>query len=352
LSAYFHCVSVNIRVAIGGFRAKSLIFHILLMAIFKPHFMARESSPDIIAIKAAQEAAIIREAPKKRGLIAKVGLATGVLAAAATAATAKPNNAYARADVPLGARVSHPLDYVGFTSNRIWVPRLDDALRAAKNIAATNANTVRIFEPYNQTQTSMDYDLPRLCNAAEAARQNNLTLEISTIGVYRDSQKRIRHNYVPSNAGGVSRYLNFAKTIILAVAGPDASKPGPNGSQPCVQEPLNNLIIEDFNEVNSSSFNSNQDAAKKYAYLESKAIPALAKDETDINRAFEAAGNSEHHFKLVHAIGGLAAGVHDPVGFLKDFDQELKKFGRGPNLWSTKERARYGLGQKCSVDLL
>lgn len=266
----------------------------------------------------------------RRNLLIKAGLALGVLASAAAAATAHPNKAMGdtrSAEAPLAA---HPLDYVGIASNRIWVPDLDKARQAAQDIAATNATTVRIFQPYNLSQMEFSYDLPRLCNAAEAARENNLMLEISFIGVQtvtKDRQKKLRHNYVPSNAGGVSRYLNFVKTIIMDVAGPNTATSGPDG-KPCVEEPLEALMIEDLNEVNSRSFNSNTKPAKKYAYLVSRTAPVYDKIEQDINQAFEAKGPDEtHRFKLVHAVGALAAGSHDPVGFLRDFDRELKNIG-------------------------
>jgi len=294
--------------------------------------MVRETSHSAPR-EAASQAVLALEAPKKH-LLAKVGLAAGTLAAAFTAATAHPNKALATAESAETARTAHPLDYIGVTSNRIWDLDLDVARQAAKDIAAANANTVRIFQPYNLSQAEFSFDLPRLCHAAEAARENNLTLEISFLGVQKVMEKNkrvLKHNYVPGNAGGVSRYLHVAKTILLDIAGPNANRPGPNGAPPCVQEPLTKVIIEDFDEVNSEDFNSNTNPAKSYAYLESRAIPAYAKIAADINAAFEGAGTGpkpdEPHFTLVHAVGALAAANHDPVGFLRDFDKALKGFG-------------------------
>lgn len=298
--------------------------------------MAHEMSPGIVERDAANAANY--SVPRKKELLAKAGLSLGVLAAALTASIARPNKADANPSSITSPRISHPLEDIGVTSNRIWVPDLNQARQAAQAIAATNANTVRIFEPYNMTQTQLDFDRPRLCNAAEAARENNLTLEISIIGVYRARQNGkevIRHNYVPSNAGGVSRYLNFVKSIIMDVAGPDAAAAA-NGVPACVEEPLTKLIIEDFNEVNSPDFNSNVDAAKGYAYLESKAIPDYAKITDDINQSFEnTSGDNIHttHLTLIHAIGALAAANHDPIGFLRDFDKEIKRYDiKNPNI--------------------
>jgi hypothetical protein len=291
--------------------------------------MARQV-PKTPESETAWSGAALLELPKKR-LFAKVGLGAGILATALTAGTAKPNNVYAQSRASETARTSHPLDYVGVTSNRIWVTDLDEARQAAHDIAATNANTVRIFEPYNHTQAAMDSDLPRLCNAAEAARENNLTLEISTLGYRRDKHNKLRHDYVAGSAGNVSRYLNFVKTMIMHVAGPNADQPGPDGEPPCVEEPLSKLVIEDYNEVNSGGFNNNDDPAKRYAYLESKAIPVYHKIVRDINAAFEAKDTDKTaetpHFTLVHAVGALAVNNHHPLQFLRRFDSELKKHG-------------------------
>lgn len=284
--------------------------------------MTRETRPDIIKVEPVSTSHPER---RRSGLLAKAVVFAGGLAVAATAATAKPNKADA---TPLGLsspQISHQLEYVGVTSNRIWVPDLNQARKAAQDIAAANANTVRIFQPYNQSQAEFSFDLPRLCNAAEAARENNLTLEISFLGVQRvmqNGKKLIKHNYVPSNAGGVARYLHVVKTILMDIAGPNAAKSGPGGTA-CVEQPLDKVIIEDFDEVNSDGFNSNIDPAKKYAYLESRAIPELTKISDLINRSFE---GTDHSFTLIHAIGALAAGNHDPVGFLRDFDREIKKY--------------------------
>ncbi|HET7528987.1 MAG TPA: hypothetical protein VFJ84_02035 [Candidatus Saccharimonadales bacterium] len=261
--------------------------------------------------------------PRKQ-LLAKVGLSLGVMAAALTAATARPNKA--QASPSEAAAAAHPLEYVGITSNRIWVPDLNQARQAAHDIADTNANTVRIFQPYNQSQAEFSFDLPRLCNAAEAARENNLILEITTLGVQSVTEKGkkvIKHNYVPSNAGGVSRYLSVVKTMLMDIAGPDTAHSGPGGTA-CVEQPLDKVMIGDFDEVNSEDFNSNIDPAKKYAYLESKAIPTYAKISDDINHAFE---GTPHSFTLEHVVGALAVSHHDYLGFLKDFDQALKGFG-------------------------
>src|SRR5437868_3915871 len=112
--------------------------------------MAKQTpTGELIKVEAQTPALIFLEAPKKNRRLAKAGLIAGALAAAVTATTAKPNRAAARPSLDDVSRASHPLEYVGVTSNRIWVPDLNQARAAAGDIAALNADTVRIFQPYN-----------------------------------------------------------------------------------------------------------------------------------------------------------------------------------------------------------
>src|SRR5438552_4090017 len=96
---------------------------------------AKRASAEFVA----EPSGSLYEHSKKR-LLAKVGLFAGLLASAAVASTARPVAASTRPDELGLARTSHPLEYVGITSNRIWVPNLQDARQAAQDIAATNAN--------------------------------------------------------------------------------------------------------------------------------------------------------------------------------------------------------------------
>lgn len=260
----------------------------------------------------------------KRKLLAKAGAVIGALSLAATMVPFKSETAQARSNYTNGPRTTHPLEYVGVTSDQIWVPNLAEAQQAAQEIAATGANTVRIFEPLGPTQAEINNDAERLCNAAEAARENNLTLEVSFIGHTGDGGP-----YVPDSSNAVSRFLTTANAIQWHLAGPNADKPGSNGAAACVQAPLKTLIIEPFNEVNSGDFNNNQDPAKKYAYLMSRAYPSLNADAAKINQELSASTDPviKAPYRLIMAAGGLAGSHNDPVGFLKNFDADLKALG-------------------------
>jgi len=259
--------------------------------------------------------------------IGRLAAYAGVIGTAVLAAGVAAKSASSHPDALGAAKISHPLDYVGVTSNRIWVPDRQEAVEAAQEIADTGANTVRIFEPLSPGQAEIDNDKVRLCNAAEAARESNLTLEISYMG-----HQGSKVNYVPSSAAAVTRFITTDSAVLWNIAGPNANKRGPNGSPPCVEEPLSKVIVEVFNEVNSGTFNANRDAPKKYAYLMSRAGPALAKDADNINQALEAATpagqqTAQPPFTLIRAAGGLAVGNSDPIGFLRDFDIALKNLG-------------------------
>src|SRR5579862_1668051 len=285
--------------------------------------MSRENQPPA-TIEAGPPRPDISSGLSKNGLLRRVGAAAGALILAASLSPFGPETALGQSNNRVGGKAYHPLEYVGVTSDQIWVPNFSQALQAAQQIAETGANTVRIFEPYSPGQAEINNDRESLCDAAEAAREENLTLEISFMGHHHD-----KVNFVPSNASAITKFQTTIGTILWNIAGPNANKPGPNGSPACVQEPLKDVMIEEENEVNSNTFNSNKDAPQKYAYLTVRLDKAIDAEVTSINNALESSPdpNISAPLKVQKVIGGLAAGHNDVLTFLKSYDSALKIMG-------------------------
>lgn len=230
------------------------------------------------------------------------------------------------------SQVTHPLEYVGFTDGNVWIPDTQQAITDGQQMASAGAKVLRIFEPYspgqanivpNKNTTADDYQ--RLCSAAEAALLNNLTLEVVYLGYSHDAKV----GFMPNDATTVQQFLTAGNNVLWALAGPNANMVNPDGSQ-CVTQPLKNIIIEPFNEVNDEYFNNNQDIAGKAAYIMARAYQAFKADAARINQALAAlpasgtVDNSPLNLKIA---GEALSSSHDPIGFQAAFDAALKRLG-------------------------
>lgn len=263
-------------------------------------------------------------------------IALSSLAIAASATSSAQSRGYSKAQ-PAATREAPPMEYVGVTGNtEVWITNRQTAIDGAKEIAESGANMVRIFEPDNPLQLRLDNDRKRFCNAAEATRANNLKLTVSFMGF----NKKKEVGYMPVTNGETQAFNSLVNSMLWSVAGPNAAKEQKDKDskvvlEKCVEEPLDELDIEIFNEVNSGGFNDrlmNQNKAlvgpKRYAYLLSKTYPSILREVAKINEARaqspDFAGRPEFEVR-VQAFGLAAA--HNPVGFLDETLNELEKLG-------------------------
>lgn len=257
--------------------------------------MSRTSNERYIGVKDTLKRSVLeRIATRPLALINIVG-ALAVPAALATNAEASP-----------------PMPYVGVATNEIWVPSLEEAEAKAKAIADLGANAVRIAQPYTPGQAAeIKNDKDRLCNAAEAARDNNLTLFITMIGYKKIGEV----GFAPQTATSIKKFGDTIGTMIWTLA-------GPNG---CVKD-VSNLNIGVLNEVNSKTFfpqeykDHGTTAPAAYEGILESIYPRLKKEATIITLALKEASEKPEDVQpiTVNVIAGDLASAHKQLDFIEN----------------------------------
>ena len=235
-----------------------------------------------------------------------------------------------------------PIQYVGITTNEIWVPDLSEAESRAKEIADTGANAVRIFLPYSPTQAESINDRARTCNAAQAAKDNNLHLTLGTLGVFRDG----RVGFVPQTSSAVTKFETTLGDYMNILSGPNA----------CVSD-FTKYDIEILNEVNSNTFfkpqyNSAGDwsAPGQYLNLMERVYPFI---KTEAAKISEAARRKNPNLPPldITVIGGALASSHDPVGFIRQMGKAAKFSRLNTPIMDVLSFHSYSLGSMNSAEV-
>ena len=227
------------------------------------------------------------------------------------------------------SETSPQMKYVGVATNEIWVEDSETAQAKAKLIADLGANAVRIFQPYSPGQAAeIKNDEERLCNAAEAAKDNDLTLFITMTGYKRNGEV----GFAPLTASGWKRFADTIGTVMWTLA-------GPNG---CAKE-VPELNIGILNEVNSKKFfpqeykDSSISPAARYEAMLETIYPRL-KDEA-IKITDELKQYSEKPDKVepitVNVIAGELASVHNLLGFIKEMGEAKRNRGYNEPIFDT-----------------
>lgn len=150
-------------------------------------------------------------------------------------------------------RQAPPMAYVGFNSNEVWLEDEAKAQAEAKSLAEAGANAVRVEIPIGVGGKYVKPVENRICNAARAARDNNLELIIYLTGRYRDG----RHGFLPIRAKEKRDYLSSITNLMWTIAG-DKNEDGTGGCAPEVKR----INISPINEPNNSYFNNHPDPQK------------------------------------------------------------------------------------------
>lgn len=249
-------------------------------------------------------------------LLVKAGLAAGVLALATVGTTSKVKSAEAAHN-----SYAPSVSVVGFTSSEMFTADKQTSEDAAGRIQASGANTVRIIVPYTTGkggQAEIVNDTSEYCNAAQAAYDHKLDI-IWAFDGFGPSQKpksngQIELGHIPESSSQIKRFLTTLDTIMWSLAkSPDSS--GQNGGcEPAVK----NFNFEPFNEVNSPTFNQNQDSTTPYKYMNllSKIYPAIKTEAKKPDLGTN-----------VHIIAGALAASHDAPGFTAGMAQAKKDLG-------------------------
>lgn len=240
------------------------------------------------------------------------------------------------------AEASPPMRYAGIVSNDIWVPDKKIAEDNAKKIADLGANAVRIFQPYTRYQAAeINNDKDRLCNAAEAARDNGLTFFITMLGFNPKEGKRKAHvGYAPLRMSGWRRFSDTVSTVMWTLA-------GPNG---CAKD-VPDLNIGLFNEVNSPRFYPG--TAEQYESMLEYTYPRLKAEAGKITASLQQQALHEGHDPnsvrpvTVNVIGGELASSHNLLPFLKDMGEAKIAHGYVGPIFDTL--ATHPYNEKSSV---
>lgn len=157
---------------------------------------------------------------------------------------------------PRTVHLAKPMQYVGFNSSEILNEDPEAANAEGQRIAAAGGNIVRIQVPYTVGGAEVNNDINRLCNAAKAATDNGLTLEITMAGHMRNGDL----GYFASSAGEDKR-VETAIFNMLSRLAKEPSTPG-GGDGGCTPE-LKSIDIG-FNEPNNPAFMKAQSVGGKW----------------------------------------------------------------------------------------
>jgi hypothetical protein len=217
------------------------------------------------------------------------------------------------------AEASPPMKYIGVVENQIWSPDLGYSRQIAAEAKEAGFNTIEIRLPYSPWQKYVEGDdLSRLCNAAEAAYEQDMTLNITTQGFFApNKQGEALLGYSPKTAKEVRDYKQYLSHIMWSLA-------GPNKCEVLRKNKVNaeKLILSIFNEPNIDTFWADQDSAPEdYIRLLAAVYPFLQKERLKIAKS---TGKPID----VQVFGGAWSSHRDALGFIRRMKpavQELRQ---------------------------
>lgn len=126
-----------------------------------------------------------------------------------------------------------PLQFTGVVEDAVRIPDLQTAEALMKLVASAGFNAVKITVPWSPGQAEVINDHSRVCSAATAANENQLSFIMNVIPDKRNP---------PIRPGQIDKFQKTLNDYLYWIAGPNGCMPGMK------------LIVEIGNEPNSSTF--------------------------------------------------------------------------------------------------
>lgn len=239
-----------------------------------------------------------------RNLLSVAGV-VGVGALALLAANARAGNQPDSPGLNRAPNIAispHPIR-VGVMDDRLRTNNLTAAKFYAASIKSAGFSDVKITMPVTPGSIDVVNDLDGLCNAAEAAQDNGLGLNVLFLNRFEKGM-----GWIPVNA---SERLRFKTTIASAISRLNLCEPH-----------LSNLGISIGNEPNSETFVKDQiSAPSAYVRMLSDVYPIIQAKVAEIN------SNRPDQPLKITVYGGELSADDDPIDFINSMAQAITDLG-------------------------